>query len=82
MDRDVLVIMKYIINRSLFDAIGQVSQEKAQGWVPLRDIHLFTNTSLGDFQSGTTSSVVVQGNNVDHVMWIVISQTGVMYQST
>ena len=74
-DEDLLIMLKHLVDRDLFDIVAQVTRERTSGWVSRRGTCRYCRKSLAPLNVVSLSHGPV---NVS-IHQIIVSRTGVIY---
>ena len=74
-DEDLLIMLKHLVDRDLFDIVAQVSHEQASGWVSRRETCQYCRKSLVPLNITTLSRGLTNVN----IPQIIVSRTGAIY---
>jgi len=72
-DEDLLIMLKHLVDRDLFDVIAQVTREQTAGWISRRETCQYCRKSLAPLNITTSSSTNVS------IHQIIVSRTGAIY---
>lgn len=74
-DEDLLIMLKHLVDRDLFDVVAQVTREQKAGWVSRRETCQYCRKSLAPLNITTSSSTNVS------IHQIIVSRTGAIYHT-
>lgn len=76
-DEDLLIMLKHLIDRDLFETISQVTREQAYGWSASRGICSYCHQPLSKDLSGSKGST----SKLNGIYPIVVSRNGVIFHA-
>ena len=74
-DEDLLIMLKHLVDRDLFDVVAQVTREQKTGWISRRETCQYCRKSLAPLNITTSSSTNVS------IHQIIVSRTGAIYHT-
>jgi hypothetical protein len=74
-DEDLLIMLKHLVDRDLFDVVAQVTREQTSGWISRRETCQYCRKSLAPLNITTPLSTNVS------IHQIIVSRTGAIYHS-
>ena len=77
-DEDLLIMLKHLVDRDLFDIVAQVTRERTSGWVSRRGTCQYCRKSLAPLTVTPLSHIPA---NVS-IPQIIVSRTGAVYHRT
>jgi len=75
-DEDLLIMLKHLMDRDLFDIVAQVSREQTSGWASRRETCQYCRKSLVPFNVTTP---LPRGPTNVSIHQIIVSRTGTIY---
>jgi len=73
-DEDLLIMLKHLVDRDLFDVVAQVTREQKAGWISRRETCQYCRKSLAPLNITTSSTNV-------SIHQIIVSRTGTIYHT-
>ena len=75
-DEDLLIMLKHLVDRDLFDVVAQMTHEQKSGWISRRETCQYCRKSLAPLN--ITSPLSRSSTNVS-IHQIIVSRTGAIY---
>jgi hypothetical protein len=73
-DEDLLIMLKHLVDRDLFDIVAQVSREQTSGWASRRERCQYCRKSLAPLKV-----TLSRGSTNVNIHQIIVSRTGAIY---